>query len=740
MALIVGWSIDDARWVLGRDELTDFLPTVAVLGVVWGFISAKAGWSRWRAHFLGAVFAALIVPLFVGASLVTDHVSLHDWYFATAHATIQAYLDLAVRGRQLTLQYGHFMLILGLLCWATGQFAAYTAFGHKRPLNAVAILGIALLLNMSITVRDQLTYLVIFSLAALFFLIRMNALSERTSWIRRRIGDPSAVASLYLRGGVTFAALAVVGSLFLTASASSAPLANAFGGLDQNLIELGQQVQRYLPGGGPGTRITGVAFGTTALISGRWVTDNTPALQIKVPAGDTHVYYWKAVAFDQFDLNGWSLSNPASVDRSAGQPIFAALSDEGTATSPATRPVTFSVTPLAYKGSTVFSAGTAASVNKDTHLTELSDSQLFGTLDLSGGSTAYTVTAVVPETAADSPNGLTGNELRAATTDYPSEISQLYLPIPAGAVGPDMTALRATLDRLSPTDDPYDLAQTAVSYLRSSVFTYTTDVTNIDCGDRSVVECFAHFKQGYCQHYASTMVILMRMEGIPARLVEGFLPGKRDANGNETIRYSNSHAWVEVYFPNYGWVPFDPTGGGVAQLSSLPAGPDVPIPSVSPSAPGSPNLDEKGDPTPRNILLDTGSDAGGSGLGNQNGSLLIVALVLFIVVGAAAIIAYRRSRSGGRVQPDAVYGGVTSFASLLGFGPRPHETVFEYTGALGQAVPGVRPDLQVVANAKVEVAYGRHDIEPNRLKSLRNAQRRIRVRLLRLVFRRRGRR
>jgi hypothetical protein len=59
---------------------------------------------------------------------------------------------------------------------------------------------------------------------------------------------------------------------------------------------------------------------------------------------------------------------------------------------------------------------------------------------------------------------------------------------------------------------------------------------------------------------------------------------------------------------------------------------------------------------------------------------------------------------------------------------------------LGQAVPGVRPDLQVVANAKVEVAYGRHDIEPNRLKSLRNAQRRIRVRLLRLVFRRRGRR
>ncbi|HVA87873.1 MAG TPA: transglutaminaseTgpA domain-containing protein, partial [Candidatus Saccharimonadales bacterium] len=419
MALVLGWSIADARWVLGRHELTDFLPTVAVLGVAWGFVAAKAGWSRWRAHGLGAIFAALIVPLLVGSSLVTDHVSLHDWYVAAAHSTIEAYLDLAVRGRQLTLQYGHFMLILGLVCWASGQFAGYTAFGHRRPLNAVALLGIGLLLNMSITVRDQLSYLVIFSLAALFFLIRMNALTERTGWIRRRMGDPSAVAALYLRGGVTFASLAVIGSLFLTASASSAPLANAWGGVDQNLIDLGQQLQRYLPGGGPGTRITGVAFGTTASISGRWVTDTTPALRIKLPAGDTHVYYWRAVAFDQFDLNGWSLSEPASVDRSAGQPIFAATSDEGTSSSPSVRPVTFTVTPLAYKGSTVFSPGTPVTVNRNTRLTELAGSQLFGTLDVSGDSAPYSVTAVVPETAKDSPAGLTGNRLRAATQDYP---------------------------------------------------------------------------------------------------------------------------------------------------------------------------------------------------------------------------------------------------------------------------------------------------------------------------------
>src|SRR4029079_17801179 len=132
------------------------------------------------------------------------------------------------RGRALTQQFGHFVLILGLIAWATGQFAGYAAYGHRRPMTAVLTLRLAILLNMSITIQDQLPYLVIFSLAALLFLIRVNAVHEQGDWIRRRIGDPKAVTSLYVRGGVSFVAIAVIGSLFLTASASSAPLADAW--------------------------------------------------------------------------------------------------------------------------------------------------------------------------------------------------------------------------------------------------------------------------------------------------------------------------------------------------------------------------------------------------------------------------------------------------------------------------------------------------------------------------------
>src|SRR4029077_15113566 len=117
-----------------------------------------------------------------------------------AHSVVEAYLDLAWRGKALTTQYGHFALILGLIAWGTGQFASYAAFGHRRPMTAVVTIWLALLINMSITIQDQLPYLVIFSLAALLFLIRVNAMHERSDWIRRHIGDPRAVTSLYLRG------------------------------------------------------------------------------------------------------------------------------------------------------------------------------------------------------------------------------------------------------------------------------------------------------------------------------------------------------------------------------------------------------------------------------------------------------------------------------------------------------------------------------------------------------------
>jgi len=112
-----------------------------------------------------------------------------------------------------------------------------------------------------------------------------------------------------------------------------------------------------------------------------------------------------------------------------------------------------------------------------------------------------------------------------------------------------------------------------------------------------------------------------------------------------------------------------------------------------------------------------------------------LAVLLAIVVGAIAFMVWRRGPRGG-TSPDRAYGTVTRIASRLGYGPRPNQTVYEYAGALAEVLPAARPALETVARAKVESTYGRASIGSDQLSALREAERRLRVALLRLLFRR----
>ncbi len=117
---------------------------------------------------------------------------------------------------------------------------------------------------------------------------------------------------------------------------------------------------------------------------------------------------------------------------------------------------------------------------------------------------------------------------------------------------------------------------------------------------------------------------------------------------------------------------------------------------------------------------------------------MVVGLLLAVAMGALAFVAWQR---GPRkpVEPDAAWRGVVGLARRFGFAPRPNQTVYEYSAALGEVLPNARPDLQTVARAKVEVAYGRRQLPDERMRAIRDAQRRLRVALLGLLFRRRDR-
>jgi transglutaminase-like putative cysteine protease len=735
MTVTAAWSIDDAAWVLGRGEWTDFLPWTAVLGVAAGFIGAKAGWNRWLAHFLGAVLAALIVPILVG-HVLEPKATLGAQYTATASATVQAWVDLIVNGLLATRQTGHHLLVLGLLVWGTGQFAASAVFRHRRPLSAVVVVGAILLGNMAATEIDQLGFLVLFSLAAMFLLIRLHTLDEQATWLRRRIGDPTAVGSIYLRGGTVFILIAVFSSLVLTATARSAPLAGAWVDLKPWLLDVGSAIQKYLPNGNDSRNIGGVAFGPNAPINSLWSTGDAPALTIRRPAGNIEPYYWRAVTYDQFNFVGWGWSENEATPRAVNDNVLGGTLDAvGTDNR---RTVTFTVEPEPdYRTAFVVSPLAPVSVDQASRLIGLGKDGFFEALQIDGHG-AYTVTASVPVASKDGKGGLTGNLLAAAGTDYPADIAARYgQPTAPGTVGPEAKKVLDAVIAASPEKDPYHIAATMESYFRSPAhFAYDTDVRDIDCGDRSAAECFAWSKHGYCQHYATLMAVLLREMHIPARFVQGFLPGVIDTRtGVEKISNQSAHAWVEVYFPGYGWMPFDPTGGGVAKSAPLPPGPAVAgsPPSTRPSASAGPR--EQADPrrTPAGVG-GASTSSGGPGLGGY----LVITLLLLASVGVLAFLAWRRGPRGPAT-PEGVYAGIGRLAGRFGFGPRPTQTAYEYTTALGEILPRVRPELHTVATAKVEVAYGRRALGEDRLQALREAERRLRVGLLRLLFRRRDR-
>ena len=731
LCLTFAWSLDDARWVLGRNEYLDFLQWAVLGGVLAGFIGTKVGWGRWLTFLMGSIAAALVVPLFVGSVAFPAGGSFHDMYLATATSVVDAYQDIVVHNQASTIQYLHYLLTLGLLVWATSMFASYAIFGHHRPLSAVAVVGLLLVGNMALTINDQLFYLVAYSLAALFLLIRGHVIEEQSEWLRRRIGDPASISSVYLRGGTAFVAAAVMGALLLTQTAASKPLAGAWDGVSDGLITLTRSFQRFLPTGGA-NRSVGVAFLPTAAVGQVWTTDSSLALTIQLTPQDNNDYYWRAVTYDRIDLTGWSVSNTVTVDRASGTPLLDGMADN--VNPDGRKSLSFTVVPADFRGSTILSPATPVEIDENTRLTVVGQAGYFSTIDRNGGASTYGVTALIQVNGSD-PGQINEELLRAAGADYPTEVSSLYLGVADGSFGPYARELEAKIVAESPSSTPYDLAATIVKELHSSAFNYDTDIRGIDCAGVSTLECFAHFKRGFCQYYAATMAVILRDLKVPTRIAQGFLPGSRDRQtGTERIFNSNEHAWVEVYFPGVGWVTFDPTGGGIAQLAPLPSG--KPIPSGPRSSGGGALLTRPPETDP--FANDpSGSVAGRANRGSLGPLIAVGGLLLLSFAGLGFVVWQRGPRSG--TSADLAYGTVTRLAARFGFGPRPTQTVYEFTGALSDVLPTSRPELETVARAKVESAYGQRILGDDRLAVLRVAQRRLRLRLLRLAFRRKDR-
>ncbi|MDO8670858.1 MAG: transglutaminase domain-containing protein [Dehalococcoidia bacterium] len=317
----------------------------------------------------------------------------------------------------------------------------------------------------------------------------------------------------------------------------------------------------------------------------------------------------------------------------------------------------------------------------------------------------------------------TERQLRTGGSGYPDWVLQRYLQIPTGFPG-RVGELAQSLTK--DATNPFDKAIAIQDYLRKLKYNQRIEIppANVDPVDYFIFT----LKEGYCDYYASAMVMMLRTIGIPARVATGFQPGTPDSDkGSFVVRQSNVHAWPEVYFARFGWIEFEPT----ASIDPLPrpaddetAEPIVPVGSDQPT--GDENIE---DPFFDETL--SGDSSGQSQANTLSWTAGTIALLSLILTITLVWLLWQKGLSKLTL-PFQVYEKMCRLAGFAGNGPLPSQTPYEYSRSLGLGIPDSASDVERIATAYTSIAFGRKRLV-GESREIERAWRRVRNRLLRKI-------
>jgi hypothetical protein len=240
--------------------------------------------------------------------------------------------------------------------------------------------------------------------------------------------------------------------------------------------------------------------------------------------------------------------------------------------------------------------------------------------------------------------------------------------------------------------DPHTYAKVqAIGDWMAAHIRYTTDIPPLPAGADAVDSFLFGSRRGYCEQISTATVVMLRSLGIPAREADGYVPGPfNPITDLYDIQAKDAHAWVQVWFPGYGWQNFDPTA-------------NVPLANPAPGA----------------VL------ASSFGRGLSRLPWIPIALVTGLVV---VVVLVRRRRAhrpatwAHQVAADLARGGVR-----IGLPRRPDETLTAYGGRLGRALPDHAPDITAATVLVERATYGGIEPSADQIAGALRATRRIRA-------------
>jgi transglutaminase-like putative cysteine protease len=443
-----------------------------------------------------------------------------------------------------------FVLLMAGLIWVI-TFNSVWSFFRKRDLwGTILPAATAILINTYYAQESITLLLVVFLVLAFLLIVRMNLMEQEMRWQRSAIAYSKEISYDFFRDGAIFAVAAVAFAWVLPSTLSNSEVNTFLTRLGTPWGQAQQEWSRifstlnYQPRSSSGTW-----FGERMTFRGPINRSDRLVMTVRAPQGR----YWRAVVLDSYNSAGWSVSSrnvsdefnenaelpredTVFVGREQIGQQFTIFSPAGTLMFAAGQPLAVSIpSKVLYIGPT----------STDAEPTSNAISQLYGQQALFQGQT-YSAVSAIPVIDIQS--------LRESGTDYPSWIREHYTQLPT-----TITARTTDLARriTQTATNPYDAASLLEDYLRT--FPYNEGIAGPNPGEDGVDYFLFRERQGYCDYYASAMAVMLRSLGIPARIAQGYNQGTLLPTGEYEVRQTNAHTWVEVYFPNYGWIEFEPT-------------------------------------------------------------------------------------------------------------------------------------------------------------------------------------
>lgn len=269
---------------------------------------------------------------------------------------------------------------------------------------------------------------------------------------------------------------------------------------------------------------------------------------------------WRGVALNNFDGTSWSNNDrqtllPRLPDGRFIVPRPEDLNASGSATS--TNKLRYRVLLEALGTNVMFLAPRTQTIEGAYSILTTDDGGAVYDLDRNHPPGLYEADSDLQQTSPE--------ELRSAYHSPPSLLNRKYLQLPP--LDPRIADLARQIT--ASTTNDYDRSVAIESYLRSR-YGYTLQLGTTVPKDPLAYFLFER-RQGHCEYFASSMAVMLRVLGIPSRVVNGFRTGEfNDITSQYLVRMRNAHSWVEAYFPGYGWIGFDPTpGDGFASYGTL---------------------------------------------------------------------------------------------------------------------------------------------------------------------------